>query len=107
MIDLGPDHLVHLTTPEEWAAARSAGEVRPPSLASEGFVHCSTGAQVAGTIERHYPAHDELVLLRLDPAAVADALRWEESRPGERFPHVYRPLRPSDVAAAVTWRRGA
>ena len=80
--------------------------VAPPSLAEEGFVHCSTGAQVAGTIERHYGGHDELVLLRLDPTAVEADLRWEESRPGEVYPHVYRALRLSDVVAAVPWQRG-
>jgi uncharacterized protein (DUF952 family) len=103
--DLQPDDLVHLATPEEWEAAQAIGVVAPPSLASEGFVHCSAGAQVPATIERHYPDRHELVLLRLDPDAVADALRWEESGAGERHPHVYRALRPADVAAALPWRR--
>jgi uncharacterized protein (DUF952 family) len=105
VIDLEPDVLVHLATPEQWAEAQASGEVAPPSLATEGFIHCSTGAQLAATIERHYPHQDELVLLRLDPDAVADALRWEEGRPGELFPHVYRALRPSDIATAIPWRR--
>ncbi len=107
MIDLEPDDIVHLATPAAWDAAQTAGELAPPSLRDEGFVHCSTGAQVAATIERHYADHDELVLLRLDPMEVEDALRWEESRPGERFPHVYRALRLSDVAAVLPWRRDA
>lgn len=106
MIDVEPDDLVHLATSAQWAAAQEAGRIAPPSLEDEGFVHCSTGAQVAATIERHYADHDELVLLRLDPAAVEDALRWEESRPGEVFPHVYRALRLDDIVAAVPWRRG-
>jgi uncharacterized protein (DUF952 family) len=106
VIDVEPDDLVHLATPAQWATAKEAGRVAPPSLEDEGFVHCSTGAQVAATIERHYPDHDELVLLRLDPVAVEDALRWEESRPGEVFPHVYRALRLDDVVTAVRWRRG-
>jgi uncharacterized protein (DUF952 family) len=105
MTDLEPDDLVHLSTPEQWAAAQEAGEVAPPSLAEEGFVHCSTGAQVAGTIARHYADHADLVLLRLDPTALADDLRWEESRPGEVYPHVYRALRLTAVVAAVPWRR--
>src|SRR5690606_28686416 len=56
---------------------------------------------------RHFPDAGELVLLELDPAAVAGDLRWEESRPGERFPHLYRPLRPGDVVAVHRWRRAA
>lgn len=101
-----PSSLFHLTTPDGWAAAQRSGEVVPPGFAAEGFVHCSTGAQLLGTIDRHFGGHDELVLLLLDPAAVADQLRWEESRPGEAYPHVYRPLGPVDVAAVITWRRG-
>ena len=106
MTDLRADDLFHLIPPAAWADAQGVGEVAPPSLAAEGFVHCSTGLQVPATIERHYPGEDELVLLRLDPDAVADDLRWEEGRPGELFPHVYRALRPADIAAVVTWRRG-
>jgi uncharacterized protein (DUF952 family) len=105
VIDVEPDDLVHLATPAEWAEAQATGEVAPASLRDEGFVHCSTGAQVDATIERHYAAHDELVLLRLDPLAVEGSLRWEESRPGEVFPHVYRALRLDDVVAAVPWHR--
>jgi uncharacterized protein (DUF952 family) len=100
------DHAVfHLTTPAEWAAAQQAGEVVPAGFAAEGFVHCSTGAQLASTIERHFGGHDELVLLRLDQGAIAPEVRWEEGRPGELFPHVYRPLRLADVVEAISWRR--
>lgn len=95
----------HLSPPAAWAAAQAAGEVAPPSLAAEGFVHCSTREQLVGTIERHFAGVDELVLLRLDERAVAGALRWDESRPGETYPHVYRALQLSDVVEATTWHR--
>ena len=101
----GPE-VVHLATPAEWATARATGAVRPASLAAEGFVHCSTPAQLASTIERHFPGVDELVVLRLDVDAVAADLRWEEGRPGEVFPHVYRALAVEDVLEAIPWRRG-
>jgi uncharacterized protein (DUF952 family) len=100
-----PGAIVHLATPEEWARAQDAGEVVPAGFEAEGFVHCSTGAQLAGTIERHFGGVDELVLLRLDPAAIAGDLRWEEGQPGVEFPHVYRPLRLADVVEAISWRR--
>lgn len=104
----GPDEAVfHLTTPEGWAAARATGEVVPPGFADEGFVHCSTGAQLAGTIGRHFAGHDHLVLLRLHVDAISADLRWEESRPGATFPHVHRPLVLADVAEAISWRRPA
>ena len=104
----GPDDAVfHLTTPQGWAEAQTAGEVVPPGFADEGFVHCSTGAQLAGTIERHFAGQDELVLLRLHVDALEPDLRWEEGRPGVVFPHVYRPLVLADVAEPISWRRDA
>lgn len=95
----------HLATPDTWRAAQAAGELRPASLTDEGFVHCSTPAQLAGTIERHFAGADELVLLRLDTGSLQSDLRWEESRPGERFPHVYRAIALAEVVAAIPWQR--
>ncbi len=94
----GSDDLVHIATPDEWAAAQHSGLVSPPSLEGEGFVHCSTRAQLPGTLDRHFRGAGPLVVLQLDPAAVAADLRWEESQPGESFPHVYAPI---PVAAVV------
>lgn len=99
--------LFHLTTPAEWLVAQAAGSVAPPSLAIEGFVHCSAAAQLDDTIGRHFAGVDELVLLRLRLDDLGDALRWEESRPGEAFPHVYRAIRLDEVAEVVPWRRGS
>ena len=96
----------HLTTPEAWAEARRAGRLVPEGFAEEGFVHCSTLAQLVGTIERHLTGVDELAVLELDLDRLGRDLRWEESRPGERYPHLYRPLEADDVVASHTWRRG-
>ena len=93
--------IFHIATRAEWAIAQDTGEVAPASLATEGFVHCSAESQVAGSIERHFAGQDDLVLLRLHEAAVADDLRWEEGRPGELFPHVHRALRLTDVAEVL------
>jgi uncharacterized protein (DUF952 family) len=91
--------IVHVATPSEWAAARRTGQIAPPSLATEGFVHCSTRAQLAGTLERHFAGAGPLVLLLLDEGAIAPDLRWEEGRPGERFPHVYAAIPVTAVVA--------
>jgi uncharacterized protein (DUF952 family) len=99
--------IYHLASPEEWEAAQATGVVAPPSLATEGFVHCSTADQLVDTIERHFAGVDELVLLRLSLVVTDDELRWEESRPGEAFPHVYRGIRLDEVAEAVPWHRTA
>lgn len=91
--------LLHVTTAEEWAAAQQAGRVAPPSLASEGFVHCSTRDQLATTLARHFTGAGELTLLVLDAGALGAELRWEESHPGERYPHVYGPIPVAAVTA--------
>lgn len=105
MTDAGPVTVFHLTDPAGWEAAQRSGELVPPGFAEEGFVHCSTEEQLAGTIARHFAGVDELVLLELDQDRLGDALRWEESRPGEVYPHVYRPLVLADVVRASPWPR--
>jgi uncharacterized protein (DUF952 family) len=95
----GPGDILHITTAEAWAAAQETGQVAPASLEAEGFVHCSTRAQLDATLARHFPGTGRLTLLVLDPDAVGD-LRWEESRPGESFPHVYGPI-PAQAVVAV------
>lgn len=101
-----PVRVFHLATTDEWAAAQACGEVRPASLAAEGFVHCSTTDQLVGTIGRHFAGVDELCLLELDPAAASD-LRWEESRPGEVYPHLYRAITAADIVGVHRWTRCA
>jgi uncharacterized protein (DUF952 family) len=95
-----PDEdILHLSTPTDWTEARRTGAVAPASLASEGFVHCSTRAQLAGTLARHFRGAGPLVALVLDPGAIDADLRWDESYPGERFPHVYAPIPVTAVVA--------
>lgn len=88
---LAPDGLYHLATVEEWASYRSAGVIDPPSLASEGFVHCSWGRQVSGTVARHFAGVTDLLALRLDPDALGTVELVEEDSygSGQTFPHAY------------------
>ncbi|MBJ3777735.1 DUF952 domain-containing protein [Acuticoccus mangrovi] len=67
----------------------------------DGFVHLSTDAQVPGTLTKHFHQIATLFLIYVKIGALEDALRWEVSRGGERFPHLYRPLVLSDVEAVV------
>jgi glutathione S-transferase len=96
--------VLHISTPAEWASAQASGAVAPASLASEGFVHCSTDEQLASTIARHFGGADELVLLRLHEE-LAGELVWEEARPGEAYPHLYRPIALHEVAEVIPWHR--
>jgi uncharacterized protein (DUF952 family) len=82
----------------EWNAFRAAGETRgaPVDLA-DGFIHLSTSAQVAETAARHFATESDLVLVAVDGERLGADLKWEPSRGGQLFPHLYRPLRASDV----------
>ena len=73
----GDDDLIHITTPDDWAAAQEVGPVAA-TMATEGFVHCSTRKQLRGTLGRHFAGAGPLLGLLLDPETVGD-LRWEES----------------------------
>lgn len=97
--------LFHLADPDAWARAAAEGAFRPPSLASEGFVHLSHERQVAGTLAAHYAAGRRLVLLELDADRARAALVVEPSRAGEPFPHLYRALEPADVVRHWTLER--
>lgn len=88
-------HLLHAKAAR--ALLLRDGTWNPPSLASQGFVHLSFAEQLAGTLEAHFHANDELVLLELEPARLGLALRYEPSRGGALFPHLYRELRREDV----------
>jgi len=86
----------------EWQAMQAQGETRgaPVDLA-DGFVHFSTAATVAETAARHFAGEGGLWLIAADAGAMGDALRWEVSRGGVRFPHLYRAFRMADVVEAV------
>jgi len=58
----------------------------------DGFIHLSTAAQAGETARRHFRRRRGLVLLAIDAARLAPRLRWEPSRRGELFPHLYGPL---------------
>lgn len=84
---------------EEWAALLHEGETRgAPIDVADGYVHFSTAAQLLETAERHFAGEAGLVVLRVEESRLGDALRWEPSRGGQLFPHLYRPLRLADLA---------
>ena len=105
---MAPDVFVHLIEPAAWRAALSEGAVRPPSLASVGFVHLSTPEQVHLPAGRLHPGRRDLVLLVVDPSRLPDPIRFEDGMPadpgGMQFPHLYGPLPTSAVTAVVPYR---
>ncbi len=82
----------------EWDALRAMGQTAgaPVDLA-DGFVHFSAAPQLAETAARYFADVSDLVLVACDAEKLGEALRWEESRGGALFPHLYRDLRMTDV----------
>lgn len=98
-----PEPIFHLAFPEAWDAVQPAGEYLPEHYATDGFIHCSTATQLRETAELHFPDVDELRIINLDPNQLGEALKWEGSRNGKDFPHVYRAIRvPEDVQTVFT-----
>lgn len=79
-----------------WTAALAAGrfEGSPVDLA-DGFIHFSTAAQAAETGRRYFSGQTDLLVIAFDAEALGAALRWETSRGGDLFPHLYATLNPA------------
>lgn len=82
----------------EWAQMQQDGRTlgAPVDLA-DGYIHFSTAQQLPATLSKHFANEDGLILLSCDPDALAPDLRWEPSRGGALFPHLYRALTLADV----------
>ena len=83
--------IFHITSRSAWAVAQTNGFYSAPSLATEGFIHCSTPTQVVAVAERFYARQRGLVLLILDSDRIQPEVRYEAGtdKPDESFPHVY------------------
>jgi uncharacterized protein (DUF952 family) len=77
----------------EWTTALAAGAYAGSAVdLADGYIHMSTAAQLAETARRHYDGRRELVLVEVDLAPLGAALKWEPSRGGDLFPHLFAPL---------------
>jgi uncharacterized protein (DUF952 family) len=83
-----------------WSQAEAAGVFAgAPIDVADGYIHFSTAAQARETAAKHFAGKTDLVLAAVDADALGDKLRWEASRGGQLFPHLYAPLNLS----AVVW----
>lgn len=84
-----------------WREAEDAGRFTgAPIDHQDGYIHFSTISQVAETASRHFAGQDDLLLITVEADRLGDALRYEPSRGGDLFPHLYGPL-PLDAVTAV------
>ena len=83
--------LFHIAAAEDW---RASGEIYvSPHFETEGFIHCSTPAQLEGVAQRRFRGRDDLLVLSIDPTRVRAPIRYENLEGGrEQFPHIYGPL---------------
>jgi uncharacterized protein (DUF952 family) len=87
----------------EWVALQTTGEFAgSPDDLRDGFVHLSTLEQLPGTLATHFGGESDLVLVELEAPRLGQALRWEASRGGTLFPHLYGTLRLADVTMTST-----
>ena len=84
----------------EWEAAEAEGVFKGSALdLKDGYIHLSSAAQAGETARLHFAGRADLVVLTLEADAFGPMLRWEPSRGGQLFPHLYAPLMTADVEA--------
>ncbi len=84
--------------PSEWAELRHYGVTAGSAVdVADGYVHFSGASQVHETCAKYFAGEDGLMLLAADPEKLGPDLKWEPSRDGALFPHLYRSLQMSDV----------
>ena len=85
-----PETVYKILRPEEHQVLERYGRFAgSPDDERDGFIHLSTREQLSGTLEKHFAGAADLVILALATAPMGDALRWEKSRGGALFPHLY------------------
>lgn len=97
-----PQHskIYKITTAALWAKGQAEGVLPPsPIDAKDGFMHFSSASQLVETLRLHFAGQDQLILAEIDPKRVAENLKWEPSRGGALFPHLYAPLPMSAIIA--------
>jgi uncharacterized protein (DUF952 family) len=104
---MAPETILHITTASAWRVAQEDGELTTPSLADEGFIHCSTRGQVEATADRIFRGSGDLLLLEVDPGKLLAELKWERATDvGEEFPHIYGPLNVDAVVGTLALVEG-
>jgi len=101
-----PDLIYKICTATEWREAEQAGAYKGSAVdLKDGFIHFSAAAQAAETAAKWFAGQRDLVLVAVDAHALGDRLKWEPSRGGALFPHLYGELPLSAVRRvdALPW----
>jgi uncharacterized protein (DUF952 family) len=93
-----------------WREAEVAGVFKGAAIdLKDGFIHLSTATQVKETARLHFAGTEDLLLVAIDEAVLSNDLKWEASRGGQLFPHVYGLIKPAKIlwAKALPWNDDA
>ena len=82
-----------VTSRELWTAAENEGQFAgAPIDLQDGYIHFSAAHQLAETLAKHFAGQNDLLLIAILPTSLGEKLRWEPSRDGDLFPHLYETL---------------
>jgi uncharacterized protein (DUF952 family) len=95
--------IYHMCSAEAWEEAVAAGQYNGSADdRRDGFLHFSTAQQIAESARRHRAGQAGLVLVAVEAGILGDRIRWEPSRDGALFPHLYGPLFPNEATSVVS-----
>ncbi len=109
--------IYHIARRDDWESAKGAGQYSAPSLACEGFIHCSSRSQVLSVANTLFRGQTDLLLLCVDEQLLTAKVTWEapahpasgpapDAQAGELFPHVYGTLSLVAIVAAFEFKAG-
>lgn len=99
--------IFHIIGSNRWATATAAGLYEADSLASDGFIHCSTEQQVARVANAGFRGRKDLVVLHIDESRLEAEVRYENLEGGdELFPHIYGSVLTAAVSRVTTFAPG-
>ncbi len=98
--------ILHITLADRWTQAKNLGSYRSDTLATEGFIHCSTLTQVIGSANRFFKGLQDVVVLVIDRDRVTAEIRDEGIDPHNLFPHIYGELNIDAVVKAIDLETG-
>jgi uncharacterized protein (DUF952 family) len=99
------ERILHITNERAWAEAKARGAYAADTLATEGFIHCSTPSQVVWVANQRFRGRTDLVLLHIDPSRLTAKVVYENLEGGEQlFPHVYGSIPVSAVVDVTVFQ---
>ncbi|MEQ1540270.1 MAG: DUF952 domain-containing protein [Sphingorhabdus sp.] len=90
-----------ILTADQWSQFQADGVfLGAPVDLADGYIHLSAADQLADTLDKHFAGQSDLVITEVDLAALGEMVKWEVSRGGALFPHIYGPLPMSAVISS-------